>query len=289
MNLILHATTQDALRRFLAQPSHAVLIEGHTGSGKGSLAAYIASSVLKIDSKTLFRHPFFQLVTPVDGVITIEAIRSVQRFMRLKTVGKTETIRRILIVEDVQTMTLEAQNAFLKLLEEPPADTLILLTVVNQSVLLPTIRSRVQYIRMHAPSKPDLERFFSLQNFSAKDISRTFHISQGQVGLMSALLAEDRQHPLIVQIEQAKKLLSMPVFERLAAADQLAKQRVEVQQLVDALQLVIHAALVQASAKSQLATVKRWHRSLGYLTKAQKKLTANPNLKLVMTDLLLHV
>lgn len=53
-----------------------------------------------------------------------------------------EAERKVYILEEADTMNLSAQNAALKLLEEPPAGALFLLTAANPGLLLPTVRSR---------------------------------------------------------------------------------------------------------------------------------------------------
>src|SRR3990167_2539110 len=113
MNLVLHPNTETAIKRYLGKPGHALLIEAADGAGKGALAAYIASCLLGTEVNRLSRQPFFQIV---------------------RTIGSSHSIRRVLVLENAELLTIEAQNAFLKLLEEPPADTVIILTVVNQSM-----------------------------------------------------------------------------------------------------------------------------------------------------------
>ena len=57
-----------------------------------------------------------------------------------------ESIFKIYIIEDADQMTIQASNAFLKTLEEPPADTIIILTTSRPNSLLPTILSRCQQV-----------------------------------------------------------------------------------------------------------------------------------------------
>lgn len=70
----------------------------------------------------------------------IESIREIIHFLTIQTTKKGEL--RAVVVEDAHLMTPEAQNAFLKTLEEPPRDTIIILTAPRDDLLLPTITSR---------------------------------------------------------------------------------------------------------------------------------------------------
>ncbi len=61
---------------------------------------------------------------------------------------KARSSKRVLVLRQADSASIVAQNALLKVLEEPPANTLIILTVRRSSSLLPTIQSRCNYIRL---------------------------------------------------------------------------------------------------------------------------------------------
>jgi DNA polymerase III subunit delta' len=77
--------------------------------------------------------------------IKIKEVREMQTWLHFKPY---EGKYKVLIIRDADRMTADAQNAFLKTLEEPPARSLIVLTVTNPLLLLPTILSRVTEIRL---------------------------------------------------------------------------------------------------------------------------------------------
>lgn len=288
MKLILHKLTDNQIKKFLSSPSHALLLEGAAGSGKGAVAAHIAANLLKIDAEKLESYPYVLKVVPENKVISIETVRLIQKFMNLKTVG-TNPIRRILMMEDAETMTTEAQNALLKLLEEPPADTVLILTSQLHHSLLPTIYSRLQKISVKAPDKDELRSFFEAAGFAPKDFDRAYFISEGQAGLLHALLSEDTTHSLNNSISEAKQLASSTVFERLASVDRLAKRKEQIPELLYALERIYKSVLVGASEKNNDRMVKQSHQALKLILKAQSKLTHNPNAKLLLTDLFLNI
>ncbi len=285
MKLLLHLDTKSAIERFLGSPSHALLIEGPSGSGKGAVANYLALQIL--GSKDM-ADAYLRKEMPVDGSITIDTIRSLQQFLRLKTIGKAP-LRRVLLIEDAHLMTIEAQNALLKSLEEPPADTVVILTAIADSGLLPTIYSRAQHITLKMPSLQDVQAYFAAQGNSEAEISRAYAISDGHSGLLAALLQGNVAHPLVVAIDEAKGILSSTTFERLGLVDRFAKQRNELPQLLYALQRVSHAVMKQASEKQQERQLRKAHTSLKRLIEAEANLPRNPNLKLLLTDLFLNL
>ena len=102
------------------------------------------------------------IISPEDGkAIGIESARQLERFMRLK-VPSDKPYNRAAIIEDSHLMSIEAQNALLKTLEEPPAGTLIIMTVSYEPALLPTVRSRAQTLAVQRPEQQQVKEFFSL-------------------------------------------------------------------------------------------------------------------------------
>lgn len=77
--------------------------------------------------------------------IYIEIIRELKRKLVLTSF---ESTHKVVIVWQSEKINIEASNAFLKLLEEPPENTIIILTTANEISLLPTIRSRCQRISL---------------------------------------------------------------------------------------------------------------------------------------------
>jgi DNA polymerase-3 subunit delta' len=97
-------------------------------------------SCRKIDSGI---HPDFLLVAPEGGLIRIEEIRAIDDLLSLKAF---EGIYKVVVVDDADLMNQSAANAFLKTLEEPPENNLIILISSNPDRLPDTIRSRCSRI-----------------------------------------------------------------------------------------------------------------------------------------------
>ena len=80
------------------------------------------------------------------GVIGVDNVRKISHFFRL-TAG--EGGWQVVIIDSADDMNVNAANALLKVLEEPPANALLLLVCHNPGKLLPTIRSRCQKLRLN--------------------------------------------------------------------------------------------------------------------------------------------
>ena len=286
--LVIHQQTAGQVAHFIARPSHALLLVGPDGIGKGILARHLVAQILELaDTQAVdMSHAVSVIIPDEKQTISIEAVRTLQRFLKLKTAGKKQ-LRRAIIVEHAQAMTTEAQNAFLKLLEEPPADTLVIMTAANQQSLLPTILSRVQMLAIMEPLKEQLLAFFN--NYPQSAVMQTYFLSGGLPGLMKALLDEDNQHPLVQAVTRAKLLLQQDLFTRLVTVEQISKQKADVQQLCVALHRIAHTALEQAAIKNDVRRIAQWQRIIKAASDAQKMLAANANTKLTVTQLMLHL
>lgn len=283
MQPLFHPSTNQTIADFLKAPSHALLLIGPAGSGKGFTAQYIASQLLSVEPSKLADHPHVRWIRDQDKGVSIETIRAAQSFMQLRVPGKA-TIRRVFIVEQGETMSAEAQNAFLKLLEEPPTDTVILITSTGIEQVLPTIRSRAQSLQILPPPEDKLQTIFSGEHSPAA-ITKAYYLSEGYVGLMQALLDKDSDHPLVSLIATAKSLLSGTVYERLCKIDELTKLK-NTPMLLQAMERVCHAALTQAVANNNL-TAKRWTSRLQAIVDAELAAAGNVQTKLLLTNLFL--
>lgn len=288
MNLLLHATTKESIANFLVRPNHALLLVGSEGVGKTAVAEALVADILKLPPEKIAAYPYFKRIAAEKDSISIEAVRELQKFLQLKTLGDAP-FRRVIIVEHAEKLTVEAQNAYLKLLEEPPADTLMILTANNPRALLPTIRSRVQSITVQQPNPDELKDFFRPQVADEQALTQAFFLSGGMPGLMTALLADDTSHPLVQGVAQAKQILQKQTFERLAMVEGLSKQKELAQYTLTALQHIAQTGLNQAATKEDGAKIKQWHRILKVTTDGLQALRQSANTKLVLSNLMLQI
>lgn len=287
-DLVLHPTTKADLVQFTNRPSHAVLITGPEGMGKMTIARHITKTALNLADDAMDRYPYFRQIVPDGQSISIETIRELLGFTKLKIAAQDRAVLRIVIIDDAHTMTTEAQNALLKLLEEPPVGTLFILNASHVQGLLPTIRSRTQQLTIKQPSRAELEQHFIALGHDAKQVSSAYLMSGGLPGLMHALLSDTDTHPLLKAVEQARGLLRATTFERLTLIDALSKQKVDCLRLLFVLQQMAHAAITQAAERNASSqSVAQWHRVMSAAYEAQTALQENAQAKLVLTNLML--
>ena len=147
---------------------HALIFEGAPGSGKQTAARYAASMLLcredKISpcgecvscKKSLENHPDFSVLLPENKSKTI-SVDKVREIRLSAYVTPHEAMRKVYFIPEAQRLRTEAQNALLKLIEEPPEAAYFIMTAPSRSGLLETVISRSAVIPMRELSSD--ERF----------------------------------------------------------------------------------------------------------------------------------
>jgi hypothetical protein len=252
--LLINPKTKTQLNSFINNPAHALLITGPSGSGRQTLSRALSAHLLSIKPDRLSSHPYFFFISkPEDKTdIPIESIRQLINKVSLKVADQIDektSINRIALIDDAQNLSTEAQNAVLKLLEEPPAKTLLILTADSDDAVLPTVASRAQKIRVVPVDLSQTLNYFE-SKYSKDKISSAWRLGQGSAGLITALLSDDTEHPLKLGVDMAKEFISKDTYNRVIYLQALAKDKAEFYIFLEALARVL-AALHAANPDSR--------------------------------------
>jgi len=187
-------------------------------------------SCRKIESDN---HPDIIRLKPSGPFIKIDQIRSLCRTLAMKPY---EAAMRVVIISDAQAMNPAAGNALLKVLEEPPLRTILVLISAHTSDLLPTVVSRCQHIRFNPVSKTNL----------ASLLVREHGVDAGDAIIIAAMAAGSLTRALRMYrtnwikrrdwlISELDSLSAGSLNRLLAFGDQLAKDRDNLPDALDVL------------------------------------------------------
>ncbi|MBQ8175376.1 MAG: hypothetical protein IJ009_08260 [Clostridia bacterium] len=245
--------------------AHAYLLQGPTGTGKNFFAHLLSAAlcchrqgedgiplpcgICPACEKILSdKTPDLHHVTAGDGAsIGIAAIHEIKSDMYLSA---TEQAKKIYIVHEAEKMTTAAQNALLVVLEEPPPDVVIFLLCEDATSLLPTVRSRVQTVRMSLFTEDELDAFLKTAGrdirFSTIDKEHYRHLltaAGGSPGKALSLLQTKELNASYAEKERARAILRavMARADFLGIHEATAQLSTKRQELAAELQMLILA------------------------------------------------
>lgn len=181
---------------------HALLIEGPRGWGEDRVANALALDLMDVahtpspgaagKAASEIAHPDLRWIAPEGGVIKIDAVRRVIDFL-----VQTPQLagRKIAVLQDADKMNLNAANALLKTLEEPPAESFLALSTGNPGRLLPTVRSRCQRLAIR-PVADDVLLDWLLAQGVAAEAGAYFAVEYGGAPFAVLEAAHNEHEPL---------------------------------------------------------------------------------------------
>jgi len=166
------------------QVSHCYLFEGPEGMGKYKLALVFAQSLLclnfsmepcnecksciKVNS---YNHPDLHIINEDGKSIKREDVDELVNSIYKRPY---EAKRKVYIIKDAHLMTPQAANTFLKTLEEPPGDTVMILLTINSNLLLPTLVSRCQEVKLRNVSKKTIKSYLKGYDTNSVDLAASY-------------------------------------------------------------------------------------------------------------------
>lgn len=224
------------------QVGHAYLITGPEHIGKMTLARTFAQA-LNCTAVTGSRpcgecracrligddkHPDVKLVVPEPNArgalsIKIEQVRQLQQELSLSAY---EARYKVAILDRFETANPNASNAFLKTLEEPPSNVILLLTATDSDTLLPTINSRCREVRLRPIAAALIEEtLMTSRHVKAEEANLLAHLADGRLGWAmrahedAGVLREREAH-----LESLYRALGGSLVSRFTLAEALAKK-----------------------------------------------------------------
>lgn len=283
---LLHPSTKRALYKYLERPTQVLLLIGEEGAGKHHTALALSALMLETDRNRLANDTRLILIEKEADKqeIAIDAVRQLIRNLRVKQPGVGQ--KRIVLIKDAHFLSLEAQNALLKTLEQPNPDTYFILTIAAPSKVLPTVLSRGQKLKLHPIGAEQAKEHYGAQ-YPGAAVEQAWRLSEGLAGTLDGLLSSD-EHGLKAAVETAKRFLSMPKYERLIEIDKLNKDREQSMLLVDGL-IRILKALHHSAIEKEAPSASRLLIARKQAMESRRYLEANANPKLVLLRLVMNL
>lgn len=311
---ILHM--KNAIR--MQKVSHAYIISGEKGSGKKMLAGIFAKT-LQCEQKgeepcmecrscrqaeSLNQPDIIRVTHEKPGTISVEEIRTqVNGDIMIRPYSSPY---KIYIIDEAEKLSVQAQNALLKTIEEPPVYGVILLLTTNAGMLLPTIRSRCVMLDLKPVASSQIKEYLmneiKIPEYRA-DICTAF--AQGNVGKAKRLaLSGDFAEMLEHALHLVKYIQEMEVTDIIADLKRIDTYKMEINDYLDILMvwyrdvlmfkatrdadsLVFSDELISIREKVKKSSYEGLECVIKALDKAKIRLNANVNFDMALELLLL--
>jgi len=276
--MIVNPKTRLLIDSFINRPSSSVIVAGSLDSGAEQIVLDLTTMLLDESSK----HNIIQLFPEEGKGIGVEQAREFKKSLTSLVKGKS-SIARIAIVWSADLATSEAQNSFLKLIEEPAKQTLLILQVSKSQKLLPTITSRCQTIPVLPITKAQAIEYGESVGFQVGVVQKALLLTGGESKVFLEYLNKGAD-TVDEFIANAKQFISEPVFSRLLKA-KLYEKSDNIHALLDNIEKLSVGGL-HASKNDKIL---RWVNILKEVKDCRDKLSRNVSPKLIYLRLCLSI
>ena len=319
-DIIGHDTIKEHLKKAIESDhvSHAYILTGETGMGRKSLASAFAMTLLCEKGKSepcmechackqvmSSNHPDLIFVGhEKPGSIGVDDIR--EQINDTIMIRPYSSYYKIYIVDEAEKMTVQAQNALLKTIEEPPAYAIIMLLTTNQEAFLPTILSRCVQLKLK-PLKDSVVKSYLMGSLGIKESRADIYAAFARGNLGRAIhLASSEEFQLLYSelLHMLKHLKEMDIMELLFYIKKMKDENLDIYDCLDFMQLWYRDVLMYKVTqdinllifREEFNTMKEMSAASAYdgierilkaIDKARIRLEANVNMELAMELMLL--
>ncbi len=235
---------------------HAVIIDGAPGTGKKTLARIISDYYVclsdndapcgKCSGCIKAEHNSHPDIFVADGnnlsELSVDAIRRIRSDAHIMP---NEAKTKVYLLLDCDRMMQPAQNAFLKVLEEPPANVAFIMTITSANMFLETVRSRSRIYTLYPPDAELTCKFLSerFPDKSPEEIINYARICDGNIGQTITLLESGGQEANQLAEEILKSLIKGNEYDLLLLTNKLSSNRVLASKVIDCMLEIISECL----------------------------------------------
>lgn len=257
-NLILHPAAAKQLKTLGADPPQAVLFCGERGVGLKTISQNWAITLSKQNASVVLYGPNEKNTIPIDTVRTFYSVTRARR----------ESVLTI-IIDDADTMGTDAQNALLKLLEEPNASTRFILTSHQPHLLLPTVRSRVVTLAIPRSGAALSQKQLDRHEIADKALAaQLLFIAAGLPAEMDRLINDEAYRVLrLERAKIAKDLITGTRYDVLRLSGKLTSRDVAAD--------VVELSLKMVNAQLSRSQDETWQKKLDVLLSISDNLGRN--------------
>ncbi len=277
--------------------SHAYCLVGASQVGKRTLANQLAAQILGVVVAGLATNPDYVYVERLEDEktgkkkkeIAADQIRQVrEKFYNTSWLNGY----KVIVLDEAELLNEESANAFLKILEEPPAKSIIFILTENDNLLLPTIRSRCQCLELSAVSDLEISEFLKSLNCHDSQAQEIIKLAWGRPGKAKELLEDNEKYSQNFEEQRRfEKIIKSPIYERWALMEDVLSEKGGLIKTKEKLEPILESWIMfwRDLMKTDLENGKKYQRNIDQTNKTKNLLGANVNSKLAIEQLLTNI
>lgn len=273
---LINPETEKSINSVINKLPQSLLITGPVGIGLKTISTYIAKA--RNTKPDLVLPEKNEQVNLDDGIINVDIIRRLYKETSTKNAKE-----RIFIIDYAERITQQAQNAFLKLLEEPNTNIHFILLSHTTSNILPTIISRVKHIYMRPLNDSQTEVLLKQLNITDKvKHSQLLFIASGLPAELIRLTEDEDYFAKRSQIiKDAKILVTGNLYKKILVAQKYKDNRSA------SLILIMDTANILKKSLNDKVNQDKILQKIHKALKAYDRISSNGNIRLCLVDMML--
>lgn len=262
-DIIGQAAAVAVLRRSLAagKTAHAYIFDGIEGCGKKKTATALVEAIFCNGEEgcghcpacrkiAALQHPDLHMVEPDGAFIKIDQIRDLQKELAFRPF---EARQKACIIEAAERMNPAAANAFLKTLEEPPGNALLILLTTNIGSVLPTILSRCQRLSFSSIPQETIEAYLTGKGIAAETARIAASLAGGSLKTALEIASEETLPKRKHLLERISALSADEITPLFGLAEELAGDKEKSLELLDMLTIFWRDVMLLVSGGTEVA------------------------------------
>lgn len=259
----------------------------------------VCKSCRKIESGN---HPDIIRIQPSGSFIKIAQIRALAHTLAMRPY---EAKTRVVVISAAQALNAAASNALLKILEEPPSRTMLVLIATHKSALLPTIVSRCQIIGFNPISQKNMAALLREKHALAPQAAGILAaMANGSYSRAQTMIRSNWLKRRKWLIDEINTLSVKKMGGLLALAEKLSTEREELSETLEVIKVWFRDLIIgqydpgkiinqdiadKIRIASEKVSVPSLLSKVDAVQQAQNRITANTNLRLSMENLLIKL
>jgi hypothetical protein len=268
--------TKKWIDAYIARPKATLIINSSNDTKAGVEIAEKIYKNLVSDSKI----PLFRLELQDKKSIGIDEVRELQRYLSLRA-NDSHGYSRFVIIPEAEKLTPEAQNALLKLLEELPSKTIVMLVVSIADKMLTTITSRCFTINVLPITSQQAWEYAARNKIDLSIAKKAFIISEGHITTFMELVNEN-DNSIYEMLQLSKDFFKATIFERQILLQNIYIKEVAVDEFINTLKLTARTGMRNTKTSS---AKQHWKDILVSIISTEEQIRSNVQTKLALLSL----